>query len=87
MLTLAIIGGSASLPWESDLNGKLLIAPMVAIAVPYLLDGLASTIERKEFLQKLEEWAIGLEGVASSIAKFNEEVEETLLACCCAEGP
>ena len=60
MLTLAIIGGSATLPWESDLNGKLLIAPIVAITVPYLLDGLACSIERKEFLQKLEEWAIAL---------------------------
>ena len=54
MLTLAIIGGSATLPWESDINGKLLIAPMVAITVPYLLDGLASTIEKKEFIQKLQ---------------------------------
>ena len=60
MLTLAIIGGSATIPWQSDLNGKLLVAPMIAITVPYLLDGLASTIERKEFVQKLSEWAIAL---------------------------
>jgi hypothetical protein len=53
MLTLAIIGGSATIPWQSDINGKLLVAPVVAIALPYLLDGLASNIERKEFMQKL----------------------------------
>jgi hypothetical protein len=41
MLTFAIIGGSATLPWQSDLNGKLLIAPILAVAVPYALDGLA----------------------------------------------
>lgn len=72
MLTLAIIGGSASLPWESDLNGKLLVAPIIAITVPYLLDSLASTIERKEFIEKLEVWAISLSSVSNSIAKFNE---------------
>ena len=44
MLTLAIIGGSATLPWQSDINGKLLIAPIIAITVPYLLDGMASNI-------------------------------------------
>jgi hypothetical protein len=44
MLTLAIIGGSATLPFPSDLNAKLLIAPLIAISVPYALDGVASTI-------------------------------------------
>lgn len=60
MLTLAIIGGSASLPWSSDINGKLLIAPIVAITVPYILDGVAANVERNEFIQKLQEWAISL---------------------------
>ena len=72
MLTFAIIGGSATLPWKSDIDGRLLIAPMMAITVPYLLDGLASTIEKKEFTQKLQEWTIALSQVANSIAKFNE---------------
>lgn len=72
MLTLAIIGGSATLPWESDINGSLLIAPMMAITVPYMLDYLASSVEKKEFIQKLQEWAITLEQIAASIAKFNE---------------
>jgi len=34
----------------------------------------------------LEEWAISLERIAGSIAKFNEEIEETILACCDAEN-
>ena len=46
MLTLAIIGGSASLPWKSDLDEKLLIAPIMAIVVPYCLDSMASSLER-----------------------------------------
>lgn len=53
MLTLAIIGGSATLPWQSDINAKLLIAPIAALTVPYLLDTLASSVERNEFIQKL----------------------------------
>lgn len=72
MLTLAIIGGNATLPWQSDINGKLLIAPIIAITVPYILDFLASGIERKEFIYKLEEWAISLEGISRSISKFND---------------
>ena len=75
MLTLAIIGGSATLPWESDINGKLLVAPMIAITVPYMLDGLASTIEKKEFIQKLQEWTITLDQISANIVKFNEELE------------
>ena len=74
MLTLAIIGGSATLPWESDINGQLLIAPMIAITVPYLLDGMASVVEKKEFVTKLQEWTGILEQIADSIAKFNEEL-------------
>ena len=87
MITMAIIGGSATLPWESDINGKLLIAPMIAITVPYMLDGLASTVEKREMIQKIQEWTVTLEQIASSIAKFNEEIEETILACCCAQTP
>ena len=75
MLTLAIIGGSATLPWESDINGKLLVAPMIAITVPYMLDGLASTIEKKEFIHKLQEWTITLDQISANIVKFNEELE------------
>ena len=37
-----------------------------------MLDYLASSVEKKEFIQKLQEWAITLEQIAASIAKFNE---------------
>lgn len=50
MLTLAIIGGSASLPFQPINQSKFLVAPIIAITVPYFLDGLASTIERKEYM-------------------------------------
>jgi hypothetical protein len=49
MLTLAIVGGS-TLPWQPSMNSKLMLTPLITIAVPYLLDGLASTIERKELM-------------------------------------
>jgi hypothetical protein len=32
---------SSTLPWQSDLKSKLLIAPILAVAVPYALDGLS----------------------------------------------
>lgn len=50
MLTLAIIGGSATIPWQPTNQTKFLVAPIIAITVPYFLDGLASTIERKEYM-------------------------------------
>jgi hypothetical protein len=46
MLTLAITGGSV-LPFTPAVSNKIMVTPFIAIAVPYLLDGLASTIERK----------------------------------------
>jgi hypothetical protein len=71
MLTLAVIGGS-TLPWQPSVNSKFMLAPLIAITVPYLLDGLASTIERREYMEKLEEWAVALDQVGGNIAKFNE---------------
>lgn len=49
MLTIAIVGGSTmkALPFQPAVNSKFMLTPVIAIAVPYLLDGLASTIERK----------------------------------------
>jgi len=41
MLTLAVVGGNKNIPWPSDLNINLLIAPTVAFTVPFLLDSLA----------------------------------------------
>lgn len=72
MLTIAIIGGGSSLPWKPAMTSNYLIGPLIAITVPYLLDGIASNIERKEYMEVLEEWAVTLEEVAQNIAKFNE---------------
>lgn len=44
MLTLAIIGGSKSMVFQPMNQTKFLVAPIIAITVPYFLDGLASTI-------------------------------------------
>lgn len=46
MLTIAIIGGN-TLTWKPAMNSNLMLGPLIAITVPYLLDGLASNIERK----------------------------------------
>jgi hypothetical protein len=44
MLTFAIIGGTATLPWKTDLNFKAVLAPLIAVTVPFVLDNLALTI-------------------------------------------
>lgn len=59
MLTLAIVGGP-TLPFTPAVNSKFMMSPIIAVAIPYLLDGLASTIERKECMEIVEEWAISL---------------------------
>jgi hypothetical protein len=59
MLTLALVGGP-TLPFSPAINSKFMMSPMIAVAIPYLLDGLARTIERKECMEMLEEWAISL---------------------------
>jgi hypothetical protein len=41
MLTFAIIGGTATLPWKTDLNIKALLTPLIAVTVPFVLDTLA----------------------------------------------
>lgn len=41
MLTLAIIGGSATLPWKSTINVNNLITIGAAAAVPFILDSMA----------------------------------------------
>ena len=53
ILTLAIISGSATLPWKSVINGQLLITPIIALTIPFVLEGLASTIERSELIKQL----------------------------------
>ena len=48
MLTLAIIGGTATLPWKPDLNVTSIMPAVGAIAIPYILDGMAETVEKSE---------------------------------------
>lgn len=46
MLSLAIMGGTATLPWKTDLNWSVFIPPIAAVLVPFLLDNMASSIEK-----------------------------------------
>jgi hypothetical protein len=41
MLTWAMIGGSATLPWKGGIDIKTLIIPVIAFTVPYMLDNMA----------------------------------------------
>ncbi len=49
MLTWAIIGGSATIPWKGGMDIKSLVIPIVAFTVPYMLDSMAEGIERSDF--------------------------------------
>lgn len=46
MLTLAIIGGTSTLPWKPDLTITSIMPAVGAIAIPYILDGMAETVEK-----------------------------------------
>ena len=44
MLTLAIMGGTSTLPWKTDLDINALIPAITVIAVPYALDSMAESV-------------------------------------------
>lgn len=44
MLTLAIMGGTATLPWKSALTPSNLVATAAVVAVPFILDTMASSV-------------------------------------------
>ena len=44
MLTLAVVGGNKNLVWPADLDIKMMIAPTIAFAVPFLLDNMAEMV-------------------------------------------
>jgi hypothetical protein len=44
LLTLAIIGGNASIPFKPTLDIKAIIAPIIAVTVPYVLDNMAESL-------------------------------------------
>jgi len=41
MITWAIIGGSATLPWKGGIDAKTILIPIIAFSVPYMLDSMA----------------------------------------------
>ena len=44
MLTLAIMGGTATLPWKTTLDINSFIPAVAVIAIPYALDSMADTV-------------------------------------------
>lgn len=44
MLSLAVIGGTATVPWKTTLNTNNLITAAAIVAVPFILDGMADTV-------------------------------------------
>lgn len=57
MLTLAIIGGSATLPWKSTISVNNLITIAAAATVPFILDSMADEVEKSDYQVKLKRWA------------------------------
>ena len=57
MISFAIMGGTATLPWKTDLNINSFIPALVVMVVPYLLDSLAESIEKNQVYNVLESWA------------------------------
>lgn len=41
MLTLAVVGGTATLPWKTTLTTNNLITAAAIVAVPFILDSMA----------------------------------------------
>ena len=72
MLSLAIIGGNASLPWKPDLSINTLMPAMAVVAVPFILDGMAQTVEKTEISATLKRWALTFEALGDNIRRFNE---------------
>lgn len=58
MLTLAIMGGSATLPWKTTMNTKNLITAASIAAVPFILDSAASSVEKIDYKATLKRWAL-----------------------------
>ena len=44
MLTLAIMGGTATIPWKTNLDISSFIPAVAVIAIPYALDSMADTV-------------------------------------------
>ena len=44
MISFAIMGGTATLPWKTDMNLNAFIPALVVMVVPYMLDSMADGI-------------------------------------------
>lgn len=44
MLTFAIMGGTATLPWKTTLTPSNLVTTAAVVAVPFILDTMALTV-------------------------------------------
>lgn len=75
MLSLAIIGGTATLPWKTTLTTNNLITAAAIVAVPFILDSMADEVEKADYKAKLKRWALTFESLADSIRKFNDKLE------------
>lgn len=81
MLTLAIIGGSATLPWKSTISVNNLITIAAAATVPFILDSMADEVEKSDYQVKLKRWAETFEQLSDSVRNFNEKLEEAIRNC------
>ena len=61
MLTLAIIGGNSTLPFKPDLNITTIMPALAVVTVPYILDGMAETVEKSEISSTLQRWSLTFE--------------------------
>lgn len=71
MLSFAIMGGTAALPWRSTLTPDNLITTAAIAVVPFIMDSFASTIEKANYQVLLKRWALAFEELADNIRKFN----------------
>lgn len=81
MLTLAIVGGKASVPFKSSLTTKNMITAALIATVPFILDSMAETVEKSDYKAKLRRWAVTFEKIAESIRKFNDMLEQSIRNC------
>lgn len=81
MLTLAIVGGMATVPWKSTLTTDHMIKAAALAAVPFILDSMAETVQKSDYRIKLRRWAETFEAIADSIRKFNDKLEECIRDC------
>ena len=58
---------------------------MAVVAVPFILDSMAQTVEKTEISATLKRWALVFEVLGDSIRRFNEILEEAMRNCLLSE--